>query len=327
MKLDKVRWGIIGCGNVTEVKSGPGLQKAEHSELVAVMRRKGDLARDYAQRHGVKRWYNDANALINDPEVNAVYIATPPSSHLEYALKVAQAGKAVYVEKPMALNYGECLEMLEACQAAEVPLFVAYYRRGLAKFKKIKALIDDGAIGEVRSVNISMYGLARPAEPGNEPWRVKPEISGGGHFVDLASHMLDFLDYALGPIQAARGFASNQARLYRAEDIVTGTFLFSSGVHGTGTWCFSSFERRDHTEILGSKGRLDYVTFDDSPVRLTTQTGTEEFSLPYPPHVQQPLIQSIVSELRGEGLSPSSGESAARTSKVMDALLAEYYQS
>ncbi len=325
--LDSVRWGIIGCGNVTEVKSGPGLQKAKHSELVAVMRRTGELAKDYAQRHKVARWYDDAEKLINDPEVNAVYIATPPSSHLEYTVLAAQAGKAVYVEKPMALNHAQCQQMIEACKEANVPLFVAYYRRGLDKFKKIKELLEQGAIGQVRSVSLQMYGQARRFDKGLEPWRVQPETAGGGYFVDLASHMLDFLDYALGPIKDAKGFASNQAGLYEAEDIVTAAFLFESGAHGTGSWCFSSFEKRDYTEILGSKGKLSYVTFDDSPIVLTTEQGISEYSLPYPAHVQQQLIQTIVHELRAEGKSPSSGESAARTNRVMDSLLSSYYQS
>ena len=133
-----IRWGIIGCGDVTEVKSGPGFQKAQHSSLVAVMRRTGELARDYARRHGVPRWYDNAEALIDDPDVDAVYIATPPAYHKEYALLSAQAGKPVYVEKPMALNFEECQMMIEVCRAAGVPLFVAYYRRALSRFLKVR---------------------------------------------------------------------------------------------------------------------------------------------------------------------------------------------
>src|ERR1044071_3205427 len=121
-----IRWGIIGCGDVTEVKSGPAFQKARDSALVAVMRRDGDLARDYAQRHGVPRWYDNAEALIHDPEVDAVYVATPPYAHKEYTLMSARVGKPVYVEKPMAMNHEECQVMIKACQAAGVPLLVAY---------------------------------------------------------------------------------------------------------------------------------------------------------------------------------------------------------
>lgn len=324
--MNTIRWGIIGCGNVTEVKSGPGFQKADNSSLVAVMRRSGKLAKDYAQRHGVPKWYDDAQALIDDPEVDAVYVATPPSSHKAYTILAAQAGKPVYVEKPMALNYAECQEMLAACQAADVPLFVAYYRRALPRFLKVKALLDAQAIGHVRLVNISLYWPPQPHEHDrdNLPWRVIPEIAGGGRFVDLASHTLDFLDYVLGPIRQVQGFATNQAGYYPAEDLVTGMFVFESGVQGVGSWCFSAFDEADLTEIVGSKGKISFGSFNEAPVVLTTQDGVTEFSIDHPPHVQQPLIQTVVETLTGEGKCPSTGRSAARTSWVMDRMLQNY---
>jgi predicted dehydrogenase len=321
--MKQVRWGIIGCGDVTEVKSGPAFQQAEGSSLVAVMRRSGELANDYAQRHGVPKWYDDAEALINDPEVDAIYIATPPDSHKTYTLLCAQAGKAVYVEKPMALNYAECKEMIDACRTAEVPLFVAYYRRALPAFLKVKELIDTGSIGDIRSVNIRLFQpvLSDAQLAGILPWRVQPEIAGGGLFVDLASHMLDFLDYAIGPIKAAQGLASNQAGKYPAEDIVTATFLFDSGAHGTGTWCFSTHDSQDKTEIIGSKGRITYSTFVEEPVILETTAGIEKLSFVNPHHIQQPLIQTVVDAQLEKGACPSTGETGARTSWVMEQML------
>ncbi len=322
--MSAIRWGIIGCGDVTEVKSGPALQKARGSALAAVMRRNAALAEDYARRHGVPRWYADAHALIDDPEVDAVYVATPPSTHKQYTLLAAAAGKPVYVEKPMALNHGECLEMIAACRAAGAPLFVAYYRRALPRFLKIKQLLDRGAIGAVRFVTITLYQPARPAEldPASLPWRVQPEIAGGGHFVDLASHTLDFLDYALGPIRAAQGYAGNQAGLYPAEDVVTGSLVFQSGVQGAGVWCFTAYDARDSMEIVGEQGKISFSTFGaNDSVWLFTPDGECEFYIPHPPHVQQPLIQTVVDELLGAGRCPSTGDSAARTSWVMDQML------
>lgn len=322
--MKTIRWGIIGCGDVTEVKSGPGFQKADHSALVAVMRRRGDLAKDYAERHKVSRWYDNAGALINDPEVDAVYVATPPSSHKEYALMSAAAGKPVYVEKPMARNFAECQEMIAGCRQAGVALFVAYYRRALPRFLKIKELVDSGAIGDVRFVHITFYQpmTAEDQDPAKQTWRVDPAIGGGGRFVDLASHMLDFLDYVFGPIVEARGLAANQAGKYQAEDIVNGTFRFASGVQGVGTWCFSAFENRDFTELVGTDGKISFSTFDAQPIALTTPDGATEFSFDYPQHIEQPLIQTVVDELNGVGKCPSSGETAARTSWVMDQILA-----
>lgn len=324
--MQTIRWGIIGCGNVTEVKSGPGFQKATNAKLVAVMRRDGVLAADYARRHGVAKWYDNAQALIQDPEVDAVYIATPPNAHLEYTLAVAQAGKPVYVEKPMALNYVQCQAMLTACQTAGVPLWVAYYRRCLPRFIKVKALLEAGAIGSPRAVTVRFYrDWIHPAD-GQLPWRVDPAIAGGGFFVDLASHTLDYLDYFLGPIVQVQGYAGNQGGYYQAEDSVVGSFVFASGVHGTGIWCFDSYHRVDETEIIGTKGKLTFSSFGTESIRLTTTQGITDFPEPTPMHVQQPLIQTIVDELNGIGHCPSTGESAARANWVMDQMLQGYYQ-
>lgn len=323
--MTTVCWGIVGCGDVTEVKSGPGFQKARGSALVAVMRRDAAKAEDYARRHGVPRWYSDAAALVADPEVDAVYVATPPSTHRQYTLLAAAAGKPVYVEKPMGLDYGECRTMIDACAAAGVPLFVAYYRRAMPRFARIKALIDGGAIGTVRAVAVSLYRAVVPPS-GALPWRLDPAVSGGGLFVDLASHQLDLLDHLVGPIAEVSGSAANQAGLYRAEDIVTATFAWASGARGTGLWSFSASGDVDRTEIVGTRGRILYATFSDAPVVIETDAGIESLELPFPAHVQQPLIQTIVDELRtGTPACPSTAESAARTTRVIDTLLATHY--
>jgi predicted dehydrogenase len=287
------------------------------------MRRTGALARDYAERHGVPKWYDDADALIHDPDVDAVYVATPPSSHREYTLRAAAAGKPVYVEKPMALDHRECRAMIDACRAANVPLFVAYYRRALPRFLRIKELIDSGAIGDVRLVDIIFHQpLSREdLDPARLPWRVDRAIAGGGRFVDLASHMLDFLDFVLGPVRQVHGCASNQAGRYPAEDVVTGTMTFECGVQAVGAWCFTTFDKRDRTEIVGSRGRIAYSTFGTEPILLTNVAGTTELRVDNPPHIQQPLIQTIVDALNGVGECPSTGETAARTSWLMGQMI------
>lgn len=327
MKEKEIRWGIIGVGDVCEVKSGPAMKLIDHSRLVAVMRRNADKAKDYAQRHGVSKSYDHADHLINDPEVNAIYIATPPSSHQLYTLKAAAAGKPVYVEKPMATTYQECIEMIDACHKAKVGLFTAYYRRMLPNFIKVKSLIHDGAIGDVRYVNITLNKTLQPdiagASKSPDNWRIIPEIAGGGYFFDLACHQLDLLDFIFGPIRDARGYSANQANFYRAEDIVLGSFQFDSGILGQGTWCFSTSVTSDKelTTIVGSKGQISYPCFGDFSVTLEL-AGKEKEIMKFniPKHIQQPLIQTIVDELLGKGQCPSSGISGARTSKVMEQL-------
>ena len=319
--MEKIRWGIIGCGKVTEVKSGPAFQNATNSELVAVMRRNADLAKDYAERHHVARWYDDAAALIADTGVDAVYVATPPGNHKEFAILAARAGKPVYVEKPMALHFKECQDMINVCEEAGVPLFVAYYRRALPRFLLIKKWIDENTIGQVRFVNTTFY--KRPFETdlkGVEHWRVQPNIP-GGYFSDLASHTLDILQFFLGMIISAQGQGSNQANLYQNDDIVSGSFLFASGAHGTGTWCFSAFGDVDRTEIVGDKGKITFATFGNEPLLLETSSGIQTVQAENPLHIQQPLIQTIVDELLGKGKCPSTGRTAARTNWAMDRIL------
>ncbi len=321
---DSVRWGIIGCGNVTEVKSGPGLQQASGSALVAVMRRDAAKARDYARRHGVPRWYDDAEALIADAEVDAVYIATPPDSHLHYTQRVAAAGKPVYVEKPMARTGTECQLMVQACADAGVPLFVAYYRRCLPLHEKVKSLLAAGAIGAPRFVTIRHVGVFGPGAD-NGGWRVVPEIAGkGGLFHDLASHQLDLLDYLLGPIEPAAGVALNLGGHYACDDTVTAAWRHSGTAAGAGTWCFVAADGlpSESIEIVGTEGRLGFTAFSlDQPIQLQRGSNVETFAVAPPKHVQQPLIQSVVDALHGRGTCPSTGASALRTARVMDHIL------
>ena len=321
--MEHIRWGIIGCGNVTEVKSGPGFQKAAGSSLVAVMRRDRAKAEDYARRHGVPKAYGDANALIQDPDVDAVYIATPPSSHLDLARRVAAAGKPCLVEKPMAMTHDECVRMNEAFRAAGVPLFVAYYRRALPRFLEVRRQLEAGAIGPVTDVHIR---IAEPLATGEAAsgWRFDPAVAGAGLFYDLASHCLDLVDFLLGPIEEATGVALNTGGAYAVEDVVAGAFRFAGGAAGTGAWNFNADHAEDWMLFSGPRGQLHTPIFTDGDVVITRGAEREVLPLRNPPHVHQPLIQTIVDELRGRGRCESTGESGARASWVMDRLLDSY---
>lgn len=326
--MQKVNWGIIGCGDVTEVKSGPAFSKIEHSELVAVMRRSADKAKDYAKRHNVPFWYSDADKLINNPDVNAIYIATPPDSHAYYTKKAANAGKPVYVEKPMGRNHKECQQMTESCEQAGIPIYVAYYRRSLPYFLKVKELLDEKTIGTITSVQLTLHqspkpdDFKKPTEQNN--WRTAPDISGGGYFHDLASHQLDLLEFLLGNIAQVNGEAENRLGWYEANDVVQALFRFETGVTGTGSWNFTVQPKQAKDEILisGREGSIFFSTFDDTnPVVLTNESNKKEFSLPNPEHVQQPLIQTVVNALRGTGTCPSTGQTGARANLLMDEIL------
>lgn len=320
---DAVRWGIIGCGDVTEVKSGPGFQKATGSQLVAVMRRNGALAADYARRHGVARWYDDAAQLIADPEVDAVYVATPPDSHMQYALEALAAGKPAYVEKPMARHVPECDAMVAAAKKADQKLFVAYYRRCLPRFLKVKELFDRGALGTVTQVR---YQWSAPFHRKDAlMWRVNAERAGGGHFLDLASHGLDLLDFLFGSLTGVAGYAANRASPYDVEDVVTMSFRCGGEIPAVASWNAAGDHSVDELEIVGSEGVVRLSVFGNEQVHFGQGDTVELFDLPNPPHVAQPLIQTVVDDLLGCGTCPSTGESARRATAVMDAALSGYY--
>ncbi|MDR1274409.1 MAG: Gfo/Idh/MocA family oxidoreductase, partial [Odoribacteraceae bacterium] len=301
--MDDIRWGIIGAGNVCEKKSGPAFYKIDHSALVAVARRDGEKARDFAERHRVPRYYTRAGELIADPGVDAVYVATPPDSHAAYAIQALRAGKPVYVEKPMAMNHAEALEMTRAAEACGQKLFVAHYRRALPYFLKVKELLDAGAIGQPLSVHAS---YSRPPSPADlaadgRNWRVQPAIGGEGYFHDLAPHALDMLDFLLGEIEDASGFCRNLGGYYPAKDSFSAALRFKSGVLGSARWNFvcSAASAEDSIVITGRQGELRFNTFRFDPIERVTASGVERFAISPPEHIQQPLIQTIVNELRG----------------------------
>jgi predicted dehydrogenase len=321
-----IRWGIIGCGDVCEVKSGPAFSKVPDSELVAVMRRDADKAADYARRHDVGRWTSDADAILQADDIDAVYIATPVGAHAEYALSVAAAGKSCYVEKPMARNASEASWMLDAFRAAGQRLFVAYYRRALPRFVAVRDWIASGRLGKVTSVDYR-FAARRWDDPrtAETVWRIDAARAGGGFFMDLGCHLLDILDFLLGPIESASGQAVNLASDYAVEDVVAMQMRFASGALGTAGWNFAAADRADRIEIRGTCGSVRMSCFGDEPVQLRVGEDVEEHHLANPAHVQQPLIASIVDDLLDRGACPSTGESALRTSRVMDTVLAGYY--
>ena len=321
-----IRWGMIGCGAVAEVKSGPGFYKSSHSALVAVTSADVAMTRSFASRHNVPAACDTTEQLLANPEVDAVYVATPPSSHKPLALQVARAGKHVYVEKPMAMRFEECREIVDVCAQQGVRLYVAFYRRAMPRFLKIKEWIDSGAIGEVRNVRAVQHQPPAPEDLSRAtlPWRLKPEVSGGGKFLDMGIHELDLFDFLFGAIEEVHGIAGNRAGLYDVEDTVTATWRHASGVQGYGSWCYVCGHSEDYVEIVGSKGRISFEFFSDKPLTLINESGTQTADIPNPAHVQQPFIQSIVDDLNGVAPCPGNVESAVRSTWVADTILGAY---
>ncbi len=320
----KITWGIIGCGDVTELKSGPAFNKVTNATLLAVMRRNLELAHDYASRHAVSEFYNDANRIIQHPSINAVYIATPPDTHEEYCLACLKAGKDVYVEKPMALNSSSAKKMMTAASRYKRKLVVAHYRRAQPKFVKIKQLLDGNHIGNVLFVKLafrrqllSSNELENPANA----WRIDPEKSGGGLFHDLAPHQLGLMYYFFGEAAAATGFSGNRSGAYEADDLVCGNILFQSGVQFSGDWCFCAApqQEKDYCKIFGSKGSIGFSIFGAQEVVLQKHDDISVMNFDVLPHVQQPLIEQTVQYFLGKRDNPCPPEEGVAIMKWMDA--------
>ena len=324
-----LKWGFIGCGEVTEKKSGPAFSEVTGSMVEAVMSRNGKNARRYAERHGINKWYTDAQELIDDPDVNAIYIATPPSSHATFAIMAMKAGKPVYVEKPLAANYEDCARVNRVSEETGVPCFVAYYRRYLPYFQKVKQIVQNGTIGNVMNVQVRFAVPPRDLDysnPENLPWRLQPDIAGGGYFYDLAPHQLDLLQDMFGVIVEADGICANRANLYNVEDSVSACFRFESGLPGSGSWCFVAHEsaKEDRIEVIGDKGQVSFSVFNYEPIRLHTLEGTQNIMVPNPPYVQYPLIKNVIEHLQGISVCTCTSISATPVNWVMDRILGKF---
>ena len=324
--MKQINWGFIGCGEVTEKKSGPAFNEVEGSQVVAVMSRSEQKARSYAERHHIRKWYTDAQELIDDPDVNAVYIATPPSSHATFAIMSMRAGKPVYIEKPLAASYNDCIRINRVSEQTGVPCFVAYYRRYLPYFQKVKEIVESGAVGKVVNVQVRFSVPPRDLDykSGKEqPWRLQPDIAGGGYFYDLAPHQIDLLQNLFGVITRAHGYPANRMGLYKAEDTVSACFFFESGVTGSGSWCFVGHEsaKEDCIEIIGDKGSLSFSVFTYEPIVLVTSEGKESITVPNPSYVQLPMIKHVIEHLQGIGHCDCTSVSATPVNWVLDRVL------
>ncbi|WP_282607708.1 Gfo/Idh/MocA family protein [Pelagibius sp. Alg239-R121] len=313
--MNQVQWGIVGCGEVTEVKSGPALQKAARSSVTAVMRRDGEKAADYARRHGIGKSYDSAQELIDDPDVNAVYVATPPASHCELTLAALKAGKPVLVEKPMSLSLNEGKIMSAAAREAGQSLVIAFYRRALPRFERMREIIQDGTIGVPRCV--SVVHRMKPDHKSADNWRLDPKIGGGGYFADMQSHTIDWLSYVFGPANSVQAQVRRQSRSHAAEDLVAFSLGYDDVV-ASGLCTYSVSEQAESVTVLGDKGSVSMGFFRPSKITLTTAEGVQELDLPDPPHVHQPFVEKMVAHLLDDAANPCSPEVGLRTMGVLD---------
>jgi len=319
--MEKICWGIIGCGNVTEVKSGPAFNKVEHSSLMAVSRRDEEKLADYVKRHQVPMSFTNALDLIHSDHINAIYIATPPDVREAYAIEAMQLGKPVYLEKPMALNLAACKRLKAASEKLGIKLSVAHYRRNLPLFMEVKNILEQGDIGAVKEVQITMFKKTDKAAKDPSNWRVDPSIAGGGYFYDLAPHQIDLVFYFFGKPKSFSGTSTNKAGLYKAEDFVQGTIELENGIVCKGLWDFSiNGEEKDEFLIIGEKGTIRFPVFG---LFIEVESNGQVKTIPFeaPKHNQQNHIQVVVNYFLDKGENPCSAEDAILSMEVMESFV------
>jgi len=319
--MEKICWGIIGCGNVTEVKSGPAFNKVEHSSLIAVSRRDPDKLADYVKRHDIPLSFTNALDLIQSEKINAIYIATPPNVREAYAIEAMQLGKPVYLEKPMALNLAACKRLKAVSEKLGIKLSVAHYRRNLPLFMEVKNILEQGDIGAIKEVQITMLKKTDKAAKDPSNWRVDPSIAGGGYFYDLAPHQIDLVFYFFGKPKSFSGISTNKAGLYKAEDFVQGTIELENGIVCKGLWDFSiNGEEKDEFLIIGEKGTIRFPVFG---LFIEVESNGQVKTIPFeaPKHNQQNHIQAVVNYFLGKGENPCSAEDAILSMEVMESFV------
>ncbi len=351
MNASHINWGIIGCGDVVARKAATGIQAAPKQRIVSAMRRDQALLADFAERFQVPHTTTDPQAVIDHPEVNMVYIATPPDLHLEYARRATEAGKGVLIEKPAGRCARETAAIAELCRQHQTPGFASYYRRYQPKFQKVQQLIASGAIGPVVAVRYEFRERGQ-----SDGWRQEPARSGGGSFYDLAGHVLDLIDLFCGPLE----FLSGQALNLRAQQLTESFTQLSfrchasdgSPAHGFASWNFAAIDKADELVIEGYRGRIrcqamkqsGEVIVETDQTLANTWKGSplnrarkklrnrfrplrrQRFAFDKPEHSHAALFTSI-----GEALAADESPreeylaAAVRTAQLMDGALEQYY--
>jgi predicted dehydrogenase len=325
--MDTIKWGIIGVGDVCEVKSGPGFQKAPNSELISVMRRDDKKAIDFAKRHGVPKWSGNADEVLNDPDIDAIYIATPPANHLEYTQRALAAGKHIYVEKPMARNSHEAHQLFKAAEASDKKVCVAHYRRKLPLFMRINEILKSGDLGQAR--HVSLQTIQPKQDPliasSEEYWRVQPDISGGGIFHDLAPHQLDLLLQYFGTPEVIQGFSLKRSPDGTCDDCVSGQMRFKNDVLFQGHWDFAPADGtiRDTCKITCELGTIAFSFFRSHTLIVKGKNGIETSNYDPPSHIQQPMIEAVCAYFLGQGDNPCNVGIGLKVMEMIDAFVSK----
>ncbi len=288
--MKKLRWGLIGCGDIARKRVAPALRDLADGELVAVNRAQSELAETFAKEFGAQRWYRDWRELLADEEIEAVYLATPVNLHAEQTIAAAEAGKHVLCEKPMGLSVAECDRMIAACQAHGVKLGIAYYRHFYPVIQRVKELLAAGEIGKPVLAQINAFERFNPSPEHPRYWFVQKAQAGGGPMMDFGCHRIEVLLNLLGPIEKVHSSVGNVLFEREVEDTAVAVFDFASQARAVLSVTHAAWEAQDTLTIFGSAGSLYISVLNQGALQIKTAAG--ERSESHPPHlnIHQPLI-------------------------------------
>jgi predicted dehydrogenase len=290
-----VRWGLVGCGDIAEKRVAAALRESRGSTLVAVARARAELAAEFAARHHARRSYPDWRTLVRDPEIDAVYVATPVRHHAEQAIAAAEAGKHVLCEKPMGLDVAECERMLASARTHGIRLGVAYYRHHYPVVGRLREILASGEIG--RPVLVEIQAHEEFDVPPDHPraWFLRKAEAGGGPLFDFGCHRIEVLLDLLGPADEVHASLANVRFARRdVEDTAVVHFRFRSGALAVLTVTHAGFEPRDTLDLYGSEGSAHAAVLNDGCLSVVTAAGARDET--HPPHANrhQPLVEDFV---------------------------------
>lgn len=305
--MAQLKWGLIGCGDISQKRVAPALRDLDNVDFVGVSRANADLAESFAKEFGARKWYRDWQDLVKDDEIEAVYVATPVYLHAEQTIAAAEAGKHVLCEKPMALNVAQCDAMIDACQANGVALGVAYYRHFYPVIDRIKEIVNSGEIGTVVMAQINAFEymdfeLGQPRD-----WFVRKELSGGGPMFDFGCHRLEVLTNILGPAKAT-GVVDNVLFTNReVEDTATAILQFDNGGQGVICVTHGSLKSQDTVHLYGDKGSIHVPVLNEGNLTVETVDGSLTEALPPHPNFHQPHVEDFTNAVLAGGQPKVTG--------------------
>jgi predicted dehydrogenase len=318
----RVGWGLVGCGDIARRRVAPALRDLDNCELIAVNRADAARAETFASEFGAKRWHADWRELVVDPEVEAVYVATPVHLHAGQAVAAAEAGKHVLCEKPLALTVAECERMNAAAEANGVLLGVAYYRRFYPVVERVREILETGEIGVPVIAQVNAFERFDP-EPGHpRRWLLDKLRSGGGPMFDFGCHRVEVLFNLFGDVSAVRGLASNVVFEREVEDTACALLKFARGTQVVISVTHAAREPQDTLEIFGSEGSLRVEVLNEGRLRVRTKDGERIES--HPPHenLHQPLVEDFARAVI-EGRPPRvDGRVGQRVSEILEMIYA-----